>query len=212
MNRIRISEMHYDQLREHLFPGDGKEAVAIALCGRSNNGENTTLLVQDVLLIPYESCYERKPDFVYWPTNLIDDFVERAAKNNLGILKIHCHPGGFDKFSQIDTDSDIKLFTSIHAWVDGELPHASCIMLPDGRIFGRFFTVNMHEEIVHQISVAGSDIHNWYYGENNTMNEELHIRNMQVFGKKTIAILNKMRVGVVGFEGSVIVYSSVLLP
>lgn len=58
MNRVRISGKHYKMLQEHLFPGDYKEAVAIALCGRSNWKGNTTLVVQEIFLIPYDKCFE----------------------------------------------------------------------------------------------------------------------------------------------------------
>lgn len=208
MNKLRISGEHYNLLQQHLFPGDGKEAVAVALCGRSIYDGNHTLCVQEVLLIPYESCYERRGDFVHWQTDLINPLLEKASKNKLAILKIHCHPGvsnkGFyEKFSEIDDESDNSLFTSIHAWLDDGLPHASCIMLPDKRIFGRFFDHEMKIETIHQVTIAGSDIHIWHYSEHiNQMNCDAQIRNMQTFGEKTVKMLNKMKIGIVGCSGT----------
>ena len=38
-NHFKISKKHYKDLRNHLFPGDGKEAVSIAVCGRANSGD-----------------------------------------------------------------------------------------------------------------------------------------------------------------------------
>lgn len=202
MNRIRISGLHYHKLKKHLFPGDNLEAVAIARCGRSQFGDNHTLLVKELLLIPYEACYERRGDFVHWPTELINPLLEKAARRGDAILKIHCHPGYYEKFSAIDDQSDQELFTSIHAWIDSGLPHASCVMLPDGRLFGRFFNASVQPELVHQISVAGSDILNWWYGEETQIAEELQVRNMQTFGKKTIHLLSRMKIGVVGCSGT----------
>lgn len=202
MNKIRISGKHYNQLKAHLFPGDNKEAVAIALCGRSVHNSNHTLLVQELLLVPYQMCYDRQHDRVSWPTEVVNAFLERANKKGLAIVKIHCHPGYYEQFSEIDDQSDFRLFKSIHAWLDDGLPHASCVMLPDGRIFGRFFNSEMQIEIVHQISVASSTIHNWYYDEDRPFNEDLQIRNLQAFGKKTIQLLTKMKVGVVGCSGT----------
>ena len=202
MNRIRISGNHYKEIQKHLFPGDHKEAVAIALCGRSQWKGNHSLVVQEVFMIPYDKCYERKPDFVHWPTDIIVHLIEKAKKKRLAILKIHCHPGGGEFFSEIDTISDAKLFTSIHSWLDDGLPHTSCIMLPDGRIFGRFITEDIEFEEVNQILVAGSIIHNWQYSEERFVDEKLQIRNLQIFGKKTISMLNRMRIGVVGCSGT----------
>jgi hypothetical protein len=204
MNRIRIAGFHYHQLQQHLFPGDNKEAVAIALCGRSSHNGNHTLLVQDLLLVPYGIC-ERKKDFIRWPTEVINPFLEKAAKNHLAIMKIHCHPGPgiHEFFSDLDNESDQLLFKSIHSWIDDDLPHASCIMLPDGRIFGRFFNNRMETETVHKISVAGSDVMIWHYdNERPGMVDEYQLRNLQAFGKKTVHILNKMKVIVVGCSGT----------
>lgn len=202
MNKLRISGEHYDQLINHLYPGDHKEAVAVALCGRSSHNENHILCVHEILLIPYEACYDRKPDLVHWPTELINPLLEKAAKYNYALLKIHCHPGGGEFFSDYDNESDQNLFSSIHSWLDVDLPHASCIMLPDKRIFGRFFNANMQPEVIHQISVAGSTILNWYYDQERSIQDDLQIRNMQAFGKQTIAMLTRMKIGVVGCSGT----------
>jgi ThiF family protein len=202
MNRIRLSGLHYDMIKAHLFPGDEKEAVAVALCGRSAHTNNHTLLVQEVILIPHESCYERTGFLVHWPTNIIIPLLEKAVRNNLAILKIHCHPGWYEQFSYIDDESDLKLFRSIHSWLDNSLPHASCIMLPDGRIFGRFINDKIEFEGVNQVLVAGSTIRNWLYSEERFVDDSLQIRNMQAFGEKTIRTLNQMRVGVIGCSGT----------
>lgn len=202
MNRIRISGLHYEQLRNHLFPGDEKEAVAIALCGRHYSEQDNILMVKELLLVPYDVCYERRGDFVHWPTEVINPLLEKAAACHGAILKIHCHPGYYERFSDIDNESDHLLFTSIHAWLDDSLSHASCIMLPDGRLFGRFIHGNMTIETAHQIAVAGGNICNWFYDDEKQMNEDLQLRNLQTFGKKTMAMLNKLKIGVVGCSGT----------
>ncbi len=202
MNRVRISGKHYNQIKAHLFPGDEKEAVAIALCGRSSHKDNHTLVVQEVMLIPYDACFERTGYLVHWPTHLITPFLEKAVKRNLAVLKIHCHPGWYEQFSEIDDESDMQLFSSIHSWLDNNLPHASCIMLPDGRIFGRFINCKIEFEQINQVLIAGSTIHNWLYSDERLTDDELQIRNMQAFGEKTIRTLNKMKIGVVGCSGT----------
>lgn len=203
MNKIRISGFHHKEIQKHLFPGDEKEAVGIALCGRSNHNGEYTLLVKEFHPIPYDVCFERREDYVHWPTEFINPLLEKAAQKGLAILKIHCHPTGFNQFSKIDDESDYALFTSIHSWLDDDLPHASCVMLPDGSIFGRFFYENTKESPVHHIAIAGSDMLNWYYTEDDsTIETTAQIRNEQAFGKKTVKLLNRFKVGVVGCSGT----------
>ena len=202
MNRIRISGKHYEQIKSHLFPGDEKEAVAIALCGRSSHGNNHTLVVQDIMIIPYSACIERTGYLVHWPTSLITPLLEKALKRNLAVLKIHCHPGWYEQFSEIDDKSDLELFHSIHSWIDNGLPHASCIMLPDGRIFGRFINSENEFERINQVLVAGSTISNWLYSDNRLTDDDLQIRHMQAFGEKTTRTINRMKIGIVGCSGT----------
>ncbi len=203
MNKIRFSGIHYAQIQQHLYSGDDNEAVAIALCGRSIHNNNHTLTVQEIFLVPYESCIERRPDFVHWQTDIIIPLLEKAALQNLAVLKIHSHPIGYEAFSKYDDKSDNELFAGIDALFDNQLPNASCIMLPSGRIFGRFIYEQFRLEPVHQISVAGSNIQNWYYANIGVaINDELQLRNMQTFGEGTIKTLNKLKVGVVGCSGT----------
>jgi hypothetical protein len=46
----------YEYLRQFLFPGDGKEAAAILLCGRREGDRRHRLVVRSIEGIPYEIC------------------------------------------------------------------------------------------------------------------------------------------------------------
>ncbi|UPK67949.1 HesA/MoeB/ThiF family protein [Chitinophaga filiformis] len=202
MNKIRISKHHYQLLCHHLFPGDDREAVALALCSRNIHGSDHILQILELFPVAYEDCYERKPDLVRWPTNLVNPLLEKAMGRGYAILKIHCHPGGGERFSEFDDESDQTLFSSVHAWLDSTQPHASCIMLPDKRLFGRFFTADMQIETIHQISVAGDDLLFWNYSEMPELDERLQARNLQTFGRGTVQQFSQMRIGVVGNSGT----------
>src|SRR5260221_3311115 len=112
MNKLRISGIHYQELIQHLFPGDNKVAVALAVCGRSGNNQERILTVHEIMTVPHEMCYERKEDLVRWPTEIINPLLQKAVKYGYAILKIHCHPGGGEFFSEYDNESDVNLFTS----------------------------------------------------------------------------------------------------
>lgn len=202
MNHIRISKKQYDILRAHLFPGDGKEAVAIAVCGRLSNVDQHVLCVQQIMPVPHEACFERTPDKVSWPTNVINPLLEKATGMGWALIKFHSHPGYYEQFSAIDDYSDSQLFPSIHNCLNDGLPHASCIMLPDGRIFGRFFDEENRTSPVDLFAVMGSDLVFWHYGKQKQIREDLQIRNLQAFGKGTVAALSKLKIGVVGCSGT----------
>lgn len=198
--QLRISGLHHEQLRKHLLPGDGKEAIAVALCGRFSNERVTMLLVHELLLIPHSECV-RKPDLIQWPTERVAPLLEKAMKKDLGILKIHSHPGWYNQFSSIDDISDEEFFTSVFGWVDGNDPHASAVMLPNGEIFGRVFFPNLSSTILSKVSIAGNQVISWG-SQTKVRVDEMSKRTAQLFGDGTYQALRSLRIGVVGCSGT----------
>src|SRR5262245_31486013 len=96
---LRLTGTQHVQLQAHLFPGDGKEAVAIALCGRRAGETRHCLMVQRIVPIPYDSCQVRTPMQVTWGTDVLLTPLAEAAQQGLALVKIHSHPGSFESFS-----------------------------------------------------------------------------------------------------------------
>lgn len=189
------------RLSNHLFPGDGNESVAIALCGRQKSNLQTRLLVHEIIPIPLEECETRTPNLIKWSTANIIPHLLKASRRGLAILKIHSHPNGYPKFSNIDDRSDHEFFESIFGWMDDNEPHCSAIMLPGGRIFGRIFNVDLTSNAISKVIVVGDDIVSWE-SENSNRNEEFELRTIQAFGAGTTNRLKKMKVGIVGCSGT----------
>lgn len=199
--QLKLSGVHHEVLKQHLLPPDGKEAVAVALCGRNGIKDNTTLLVHDLTLIPYDDCYTREYDQLQWPTHRIAHYFERISKGDLAILKIHSHPGGYDQFSRTDDISDSEFFDSVFGWAMNEKPHASAVMLPEGKIFGRFYFHDLHSEPITKISIAGDTIIQ-YTKENYQVFDDFSMRTIQAFGEKTYSALKQLTIGIVGCSGT----------
>lgn len=198
---LRLTGDQHAQLKSHLFPGDGKEAVALALCGRLGHRGSEILCVHKILPIPYDACRERTPDRVTWPTDLGQPDFQQAAEKGMGVLKVHSHPAGFDVFSKYDDIADRNLFGSLNAWMDDERPNASCVMLPDGEMFGRFIDSATQFSHITHIAVAGDDIQFFRRGKGKAI-DAAQLRTAQTFGKKTTILLKELRIAVVGCSGT----------
>lgn len=197
---FRISGRHHTQLLYHLFPGDGKEAVAVLLCGRHETDQQSMLLSHTVVLIPHDEC-ERHQEYVRWKTDRIVALLEEVEKRNLAILKIHSHPGGYPKFSNVDDASDAELFPSVFSWSETSSVHGSAVMLPDGRIFGRVFTKEMKTFPFDTVSVAGDNILIWKQTDNEII-DDFALRTVQTFGEGTYRRLRRLKIGVIGCSGT----------
>lgn len=199
---LAISGLHYNQLRQHLFPGDGKEAVAIAVCGRSNDDRRESLLVREIHPIPHASCRVRTPYRVTWSPEAAIPALTCAMNGRLAIVKIHSHPNGVEWFSQIDDESDTQFFDSVFGWLDTDLRQASLIMLPCGRLIGRSITQSGLGKPLADVRMAGDDFIFWRHGETEAQVPEHARRIAQIFGEATYANLRALRVGVVGCSGT----------
>ena len=198
---IRMTETQHATLRSHLFPGDGKEAVALLFCGRRKGEMRHIFTVQKVVPVPYEVC-DRRPDRITWPTDFVDTLLRDAFGREQALVKIHSHPTEYRRFSEIDDRSDRDLFAAITSFLNDELPHASVIMLPDGELFGR--VVADEGKIIGplgSIMAVGHDLRIWpppRYEEPGGFT----VRHAQAFGNGTTALLRTLSIAIIGCSGT----------
>lgn len=200
--RVKMTEAHHQQIHDHLYPGDGKEAVTLALCGRQKTpAGDEFLLIKELFHVPYESCSVRTGVEITWNTELLTPIMQQALKDGLGIVKIHSHPGGGRRFSEYDDASDKSIFETIACVLDDNRPHASLIMLPSGELVGRAILPNGDFQPLERISVIGERIKIYEYHEDTVV--PLHSkRTVQAFGEGTYAQLRKLKIVVVGVSGT----------
>lgn len=199
--KLRLSGEQYRDLRAHLLPGDGLEAVAVALCGRRAGKTSHCLMVHELVPIPYDEC-QRAPDRVTWSTKRLRPLLEKAMRRDMAILRIHSHPSGLAEFSELDDESDRDLFGSVFGWTDTDGPHASAVMLPGGRIFARAITKGVVFEPMTSIAVAGDDLKFFFAEGPPSELPGFTLRHAQLFGAGTTSLLRRLTVGIVGCSGT----------
>ena len=197
---FRMTSVHHIQLMAQLFPGDGREAVAIAVCGHSRGPTREALIVQQIEAIPHGIC-RREADSITWPTEYIMPILNRAAEQNLRLVKIHSHPGGFSEFSQQDDRSDRSLFPFISEWTGESGSNGSVVILPGGRMFGRAVDGGGMFRPLSCIAVTGDDLSFWH-PDLVDMAPEFAVRHAQLFGSGTSARIRRLQIGLIGCSGT----------
>ena len=197
---LSLTSIQHEELQSFLFPPDGNEAACILLCGRRAGEGRYRLMVREIHPIPYELCSERTQKRVTWPTDFVAPLLDLANEQELSVIKIHSHPNGYDKFSDIDDVGDQEILPMIEAWVDADIPHGSMVMLPDGRMFGRIL---WQDELIplHCICVVGPDLLFWYHLQNFSP-VEFTASHAQAFGQGTTDKLRRLSVAVIGCSGT----------
>lgn len=156
---LRLTETHHAQLKAHLFPGDGAEAAAVLVCTKVP-GDRLQLLGYDLILVPYDECCQRDEVTLSWPSDFIEKAIDIALPEQMAIILVHSHPGGYAQFSDIDNRSDKEIIPSIFE-ACGDL-HGTAVMLPTGVLFGRLYTKAFDAFPIDLITVVGSDLHYWW--------------------------------------------------
>jgi len=197
---LRMTDAHHSALRSHLFPGDGKEAVALLLCGRRKGADRHVLTVKKVIPIPHDVC-DRRPDRVTWPTEFVDPLLGEAYGRGYAIVKVHSHGIDYRRFSTTDDESDGLLFSAVTSLLNDDLPHASVIMLPDGELFGRMLGEDGAVVApLASVMAVGDDL--WIWTERRLSAAGFAVRHAQAFGSGTTEILRTLSVAVVGCSGT----------
>lgn len=202
LSALALSGDQHEELRRCLFPGDGKEAAALLLCGRRSGDRRLRLLVREVHGIPYNECTRRTAGLVSWSPEYIAPLLERAAEQRLSVIKVHSHPNGYDAFSRTDDEGDARLLPMIRGWVEAEVPHGSAVMLPDGEMFGRLLQAGGTLAAVDCVSVVDDDLRFWYADAAGTPLPGFVASHAQVFGEGTTERLRRLSIAVVGASGT----------
>ena len=188
------------ELRRHLFPDDGCEAVALILCGRRADPARHRLVARRVVPVPYDACSVRCPTRVTWSTGMLPPLLEEAARLGLALMKVHGHREPSD-FSETDDKSDMALFPSVCAWT-GNGPHGSAVMFADGRMIARTVDDCGRFTRVSSVNVVGDDLPFWPVGADESAVPEFGRRVAQTFGAGTYELLRRLRVAVIGCSGT----------
>jgi hypothetical protein len=145
----------------------------------------------------------REPDAIQWSVeDHVLPLVEEMERDDLALVVVHCHPGGYPKFSVTDDEADRLLFPSVHSWFDASGEHGAAVMLPDGSMFGRAVDSEGRFTPFRRISVSGDDL--LFFPKPTTVSNvpAAAKRVSQTFGSGTYALLRSLRIGVVGCSGT----------
>ena len=199
---LSLTGDQHDRLQGHLFPGDGLEAVAFLACGRANGADRHRLVVRRVECIPYEEC-TRRQDRVTWNAEAIEDLLNLAEVEGLSLIKVHSHPGGYPQFSRVDDRSDSELLPTIRSWIEADIPHGSVVMLPGGRLFGRYLWRGNRLHNINLINVVGASLSFWWSAEDSGVQDApMGEAQDQAFGEGTTRFMRKLSAAVVGDSGT----------
>ena len=203
--KLRMTGSQHANIKEHVISRDGKEAASLLFCRPVFRGQNTILLVKGVENIPYDVCSQRTETYLSWPTEkILLPKYEYLENDGLSLIILHSHPTGAKNFSTTDDNNDRKIFSRLVSSIEGDQPHGSAIMLPDGEITARTYDDENQFTAIDKIVVAGDNIRVFSGGAIDKLeNSPAYMqKTSHVYGAATTNILRDFKIGIVGCSGT----------
>ncbi|WGD53185.1 ThiF family adenylyltransferase [Bradyrhizobium sp. CB1650] len=184
-----------DELRAHLFPGDGLEAAALLLCTVTGQ-RRQKWLGREVICVPHAGC-TRLPDFITWPGEYVEVAIDRAAARGDAVIAVHAHPGGLFAFSAADDESDRILMSAIRHGTDRTA--GSAIMIPSGAMRARIYYQDDRATPFDFMMKGGTDIETWW---NDGATASGPLKPAMAFTGEMRTSLGRLSVCVIGVSGT----------
>jgi hypothetical protein len=200
---LRITQPLYNQLYQHLFPGDGDEHGAVLTAGIVETSKGTRLLVRDVFLA--------KDGVDYVPSTrgyraLIAQFVadksHYCATQNLCYFAVHCH-GGQDQvaFSADDLASHERGYPALLDITKGG--PIGALVFAKNAVAGDIWTSEGRYPLNNMV-IIGSQIRSFYPSPKPRPRtaDPKYDRHARMFGDVGQEVLSNLKVGIIGLGGA----------
>jgi hypothetical protein len=159
---LRLTQTDHAALNHQLFPGDGLEAIAVALCGRRRSRTRHALTVRRVVPIPYDECKVRRPTESPGLRCGSCPLLEEPGRRDLAILRITLIRAATRAILiPVDDQPDADLFNSVFGWTDSRFPHARAVLPPHGNMFGRATMRDGSFQPLDSNLIPGDDLQFW---------------------------------------------------
>ena len=201
--RLKISREDYNNIIQHLYPGDMDEHGAILLAGISQSDEELILHVREVHLAREGIDYVKSEiGYRALTPSFIHKQITRARDERLVYLAVHNHDCDLSvDFSYIDIESHERGYPAllqiangmpVGALVFGRRSIQADIWMPDGKRLK-----------IRDTTIVGNTIEHLTPTPKNkdVESREIYDRQVRMFGKTGQDVLASCRVGIIGLGG-----------
>jgi molybdopterin/thiamine biosynthesis adenylyltransferase len=195
---LTIREPDFEAVRNEVFSLVGVEGGAYLLCGQSRSEDELRLLVHEVIPIRTDHYIERQPDFLSISSASYAPLAKRANQEQMSIVFVHSHPGGYLEFSHQDDREEKKLQEFFVARASNNV-HGALILTETG-VIGRVYDGGFVP--LSRIRIIGKRFLFHDYARRGNENIHYFDRQIRAFGPEIQSLLNSLHIGIVGAGGT----------
>ena len=195
MSRVTLTSELLTRLRSELLATENE--VYRILFGRSVevDGRLTRIVIRESLIPPAEAYTEQTPTRVQLHPEFVATIAQRARKTGESVAFAHSHPFPLNEFSNTDDTGETVLAEFLEARAP-KVHHAALLITPEVAI-ARELGKNAPLKVIG----VGPDIM-WGKSDSELEFGQRYDRQIRAFGSHGQAILQSIRVGIVGLGGT----------
>jgi molybdopterin/thiamine biosynthesis adenylyltransferase len=202
--RLRIPSDLYEELIEHLFPGDLDEHGAVLLAGLARDGDEVRLLARELHLAGPDEFIPGTFGYRQLSPLMVAQAGGRADNEQLIYLSCHSHPGANDQvsFSSDDNRAHKRLFP--HLLDLSQAPLVGGLVFGTNSIAGDIWGADGTRVPLDETVVVGQNLLTLTAQRTFTEDEEVSDRfdrQARLFGAAGQRRLRNLHVGVIGAGG-----------
>lgn len=203
--RMRMQSSHRRQLQV-LLSDRSREQACFLLCRQARAGDETFLLVIDVIPLEGNDLAVHKPDQLSVAPAAMLRVAREAKAKEAGVCMVHTHPispGGV-AFSRADDIGNLRTFEFFHRMVPGE-PHSCLVWSGElAYVAGRIYRPDGTWSQMDSVEVVSGD--NWARFKDRDVagtafDPSVFDRQARLLGAAGQAALSRLKIGVVGCGG-----------
>jgi len=201
---LRIPKALFDELQNHLFPGDSDEHGAVIAASVTSTDKGVRLLAHKVISARDDVDYiNGQRGYKMLTATFVMDSVLECADLGMAYLAVHCH-GGKDhvSFSSDDMASHERGYPALLDILDGQ--PVGALVIAENAIAGDIWFRDGTRLSLEEVVVPGRPLEFYYDSprKKSKQTSECFDRQARLFGDRGQLLLRSQRVGVIGAGGA----------
>lgn len=192
----------YSRLVDHLLDGSNNEKAGYLLCGISESGQDTRLLVREFLPVVPEEVVESSPIQMKIVSRSFLRAMKRADSSRQCFVFAHSHPPEIPEHSLQDDKEEASLFSTAYNRIHTSRPHASLVFTGPQKVVGRVWLDDGSTRAIDVIRIVGNRLRFIFSSDAPELDLTLYDRQVRAFGKDLQGILKRLRIGIIGVGGT----------
>jgi molybdopterin-synthase adenylyltransferase len=199
---LKISGTDWSKLRDLLFTPDGHENAAVLFCGQVSLDHEDTLLVRDIVGVPYEQYIDRQEYHLEVAPRFYNSVIDRCLQEHLIPVISHSHPfEGPARYSASDDFGERRLLPVLESLLPKQKP--ASLLLTKTAVSGRILDGEAFQSLS-ELTIIGQRIRVQQIASSKGVRKletSFFDRQIRAFGEEAQQTIESLTAAVVGLGG-----------